>query len=180
VAASLINLGVALEIRKAGKKHQSITLEANARHLFTDVWTSVGVLVGIGIIALTGWILLDPLAALAVAANIVWTGTDIVRRSVQGLMDASLPASEQEQVRAVIDRFTGPEVQYHALRTRRSGAHWFVSVHIIVPGSWSVHEGHQLMGRIEAEIEQVLANTTVFTHLESREVPLSRDEEDLG
>jgi len=180
VAASLINLGVALVISKGGKKHHSITLEANARHLLTDVWTSGGVLVGIGIVALTGWTVLDPIVALLVAANIVWTGTDIVRRSVQGLMDASLPESEQEQVRSVIERFVGPDVQYHALRTRRSGAQRFVSVHIIVPGSWTVHEGHQLMGRIEAEIEQALTNTTVFTHLESREDPRSSDDEILG
>ena len=180
VAASLINLGVALAISKAGKKHQSITLEANARHLLTDVWTSAGVVGGIGIVALTGWTVLDPIVALMVAANIVWTGSDIVRASVQGLMDASLPPGEQEQIRAVLDRFAGPDVQYHALRTRRSGAHRFVSVHIIVPGSWSVHAGHQLLGRIETEIKQELANTTVITHLESREDPLSGDDEALA
>jgi divalent metal cation (Fe/Co/Zn/Cd) transporter len=118
--------------------------------------------------------------ALMVAANIVWTGTGIVKRSVQGLMDAALPVSEQEQVREVLDRFAGSGVQYHALRTRRSGAHRFISVHVIVPGTWTVHEGHQLMEQIETEIKQVLSRTTVFTHLESREDPRSWDDEALA
>jgi cation diffusion facilitator family transporter len=180
VLASLVNLGVALIILKAAKMHHSITLDANARHLLTDVWTSAGVVVGVGAVALTGWVTFDPVVALLVAANIVWTGTGIVKRSVQGLMDAALPLPEQEQVRVVLDRFAMSGVQYHALQTRRSGAHRFISVHVIVPGTWTVHEGHQLMERIETEIKQVLSNTMVFTHLESREDPRSWDDEGLA
>ena len=180
VLASLINLGVALTLLGASKKHHSITLDANARHLLTDVWTSAGVLVGVGAVALTGWTVLDPIVALLVAANIVWTGAGIVRRSVQGLMDVSLPPSEQELIRAVLSKYSTSDVQYHALRTRQSGADRFISVHIIVPGSWTVHEGHQLMERVESEIKQALPNTTVFTHLESHEDPRSWDDEALA
>jgi cation diffusion facilitator family transporter len=180
VFASLVNLGVALVLLKAARKHNSISLDANARHLLTDVWTSIGVLAGVGAVGVTGWNVLDPLVALAVAANIVWFGTAIVKRSVQGLMDASLPPQEQEQLRAILDGFSSSDVQYHALQTRRSGAHRFVSVHIIVPGSWTVHEGHQLMDSIESSVKAALANTTMFTHLESRDDPRSWDEELLA
>jgi cation diffusion facilitator family transporter len=179
IGASLINLGVGRIISKAGKEYHSITLEADARHLFTDVWTSAGVVAGIGLVAITGWVIIDPIVALLVAANIVWIGIDIVRRSVEGLMDASLPPKEQEQIRAALDLFTGSDIQYHSLLTRRSGAQRFVSVHIVVPGGWSVHEGHQLLSRIESEIQHALANTTVITHLESREDPRSHDEHPL-
>jgi cation diffusion facilitator family transporter len=179
VVASLINLSVALVLLKAGKKHRSITLEANARHLITDVWTSAGVIVGVGAVGVTGWVPLDPIVAIVVAANIVWTGGGIVRKSIRGLMDAALPLTEQNQLRSVLDRYVGSGIEYHALRTRQSGAHRFVSVHIIVPGAWTVHEGHQLMDRIEADIRKVLPNTTIFTHLESSEDPRSWDDEPL-
>ena len=179
VAASLINLVVALVLLKAGKTNHSITLEANARHLLTDVWTSAGVVVGVGAVAVTGWVSLDPLVAILVAANIVWTGVGIVRKSVRGLMDVALPVVEQVQLREVLDRYAGSGIRYHALRTRQSGAHRFVSVHIVVPGTWTVHEGHQLMERIEIDIRQALPDTTIFTHLESLEDPRSWDDEPL-
>jgi cation diffusion facilitator family transporter len=180
VLASLINLVVALVLLRAGKRYQSITLEADARHLLTDVWTSAGVVVGVGAVALTGWVSLDPIVALLVAANIFWIGGGIVKRSVQGLMDTALPVSEQERVREVLDRFAGSGIQYHALRTRQSGAQRFISVHIIVPGVWTVHDGHQLMDRIETEIKLVVDNATVFTHLECQDDPTSWDEDLLG
>jgi cation diffusion facilitator family transporter len=180
VVASLINLLVALVLLNAGKKNHSITLEANARHLLTDVWTSAGVVVGVGAVAVSGWISLDPIVAIIVAANIIWTGVGIARKSVRGLMDSALPVAEQNQIREVLDSFVGSGVEYHALRTRQAGAHRFVSVHIIVPGGWSVHIGHQLMERVEAEILRVLPNTTIFTHLESSEDPRSWDDEPLS
>jgi cation diffusion facilitator family transporter len=179
VAASLVNLGVALVLMKAGRSHHSITLEANARHLLTDVWTSAGVVVGVGAVAFTGLQQLDPIVAILVAVNIVWTGGAIVRKSVQGLMDSALPLAELNQLRAVLDRYADSGIEYHALQTRQAGARRFVSVHIIVPGAWTVHEGHQLMDRIEVDMKKALPNTTVFTHLESLEDPRSWDDSTL-
>lgn len=173
VAASLINLVVALIIRRAGRQHNSITLEANAQHLLTDVWTSVGVLLGVGAVAITGWQRLDPLIAMAVAANIVWAGTRIVGTSVMGLMDAALPPQEQEAVRATLEPYLSEGIQYHALRTRRSGARRFVSLHVLVPGTWTVNRGHALLEQIEADIRRTLSNVSIFTHLESLDDPAS-------
>ncbi len=173
VLASLVNLGVALVLLRASRAHHSITLEANARHLFTDVWTSAGVLVGVGAVALTGWQRLDPFVALLVAANIVWTGTAIVRRSVSGLMDSALPACDVRAVLDVLERYAESGAQFHALRTRQSGPRRFVSVHILVPGQWTVLRGHQLLERLEADIRAVLTNATVFTHLEPLDDPAS-------
>jgi len=176
VVASLVNLAVALVLRRAGKRHQSITLEASSHHLLTDVWTSAGVLVGVGAVALSGWQRLDPIVALVVAANIVWSGVRIVRKSVLGLMDTALPAGELEAVHKVLAPYVTDRVEYHALRTRQSGARRFVSLHVLVPGEWSVHDGHQLLERIEADVRRTLPNVTVFTHLESLDDPASWDD----
>lgn len=174
--ASLINLGVALLLLKVGKEHDSITLRSNGTHLMTDVWTSVGVLVGVGAVVLTGWNRLDPLVALAVAANIVWSGVHIIRDSVSGLMDTAIPMEEQEQLRAILETHVCENVQYHALWTRQAGSRRFVSFHVLVPGAWTVHEGHALLDRIEADIGRAMPNITVFTHLESLEDPSSWDD----
>jgi cation diffusion facilitator family transporter len=179
VAASLVNLGVALVLLRAGRRYQSITLDANARHLLTDVWTSGGVLAGVGLVALTGWLSLDPSVALLVAANIVWTGTRILRKSVLGLMDTALPAHEVDAVRRAIDASLAPGVEYHALRTRQSGARRFVSLHVLVPGEWTVHAGHELLERIEAGIRRAVPHVTVLTHLESLDDPRSWDDQAL-
>ena len=178
-AASAINLVAALVILRAGRRHESITLVANAKHLLTDVWTSVGVIVGVGAVAFTGWKPLDPLVALAVAANIVFTGFAIVRQSVSGLMDSALPDEEERAVQAVLDRFMADGVQFHALRTRQAGSRRFVSVHVLVPGQWTVQRGHNLLERIEGGIRQVLPSVSVFTHLESLEDPASWEDENL-
>ncbi len=171
LVASLINLAVALAIRKAGREYHSITLDANARHLMTDVWTSGGVLAGVGAVALTGWERLDPLVALAVAANIVWSGYGIIKESVAGLMDASLPREDLERLHAVLARYGAHGVDYHALRTRRAGARGFVSLHVLVPGSWTVHQGHQEVVRIEEDIRRELPNVWVITHMDARPDP---------
>lgn len=173
VGASLINLAVALVLLRIGRRHRSITLEANARHLLTDVWTSAGVLLGVGAVSLTGWQRLDPLVALAVAANIVASGTGIVRRSLLGLMDTALPPSEIAALQKVLDSYAGAEVEFHALRTRQSGARRFMSVHVLVPGAWTVEAGHSLLEKIEADLREALPGITVFTHLEAREDPAS-------
>ncbi|HUL73320.1 MAG TPA: cation diffusion facilitator family transporter [Vicinamibacterales bacterium] len=179
VAASVVNLVVALVILRAGRRHHSITLEANARHLLTDVWTSAGVVVGVGAVALTGWQPLDPIVALVVTANIVVTAVRIVQRSVSGLMDTALPVEEERDLRAVLERHATGGVQYHALRTRQSGARRFVSVHVLVPGKWTVQRGHRLLELIEADVRRALPNVTMFTHLESLDDPASWDDVSL-
>lgn len=179
VAASVVNLIVALLILRAGRKHNSITLEANAKHLLTDVWTSVGVLAGIGLVAATGWQWLDPVVALLVAVNIAWTSFGIMRRSVGGLMDASISTANLEVVRKTFQTYEADGVKFHALRTRQSGARRFISVHVLVPGDWTVQRGHDLLERIEADIRRGVSDATVFTHLESLDDPASWEDETL-
>jgi cation diffusion facilitator family transporter len=176
VAASLVNLLVAIVLLKAAKSYHSITLKANAHHLLTDVWTSGGVLVGVGLVAFTGWHQLDPIVAFIVAGNIVWSGVRIVRESVFGLMDASLPIEDLNVVQGVLDRHCGEDIQCHALRTRQAGSRKFVAFHVLVPGNWTVDEGHNLLEQLEADIRKALPNVTVFTHLESIHDPVSCDD----
>lgn len=171
--ASLINLGAARVLLAAGRAHRSITLEADAHHLMADVWTSAGVLVGVGAVALTGWLWLDPALALLVAANIVWTGWQLLRRSASGLMDVALPPEQHAAVAAVLDGYRGQGIDYHALRTREAGARCFVTVHVLVPGAWSVQRGHDLLEEIEADIRQAVPHASVLTHLEPLEDPVS-------
>jgi len=177
--AALINLAAALVILRAGKRRRSITLEANARHLLADVWTSGGVLVGVGAVAMTGWQRLDPLVALAVAANIVRTGVGIVRRSIGGLMDAAIEPRDLAAVRAILAGYEREGVTFHALRTRQAGARRFVSTHVLVPGTWTVQRGHELLDLIEADVRRALPESIVFTHLESADDPASWEDETL-
>lgn len=178
-AASLINLLTARVILGAGRRFASVTLQANAHHLFTDVWTSAGVLVALGAVYGTGWQVLDPLIGLAVAINIVWTGVRIVRESISGLMDTALPSGEQQVLRAAIEKHAVDGVQYHALRSRQSGSRKFLSVHVLVPGDWTVHRGHELLEEIERDVRAAVPGVTVFTHLESLEDPSSWDDQTL-
>jgi cation diffusion facilitator family transporter len=171
--ASAINLGVGVRLVRAGRRHRSIVLEADGRHLLTDVWTSAGVIVGVALVAVTGVERLDPLIALAVAANIVFTGVGLIRRSIDGLMDRSLPPESQAAINNVIDGFSSSEVTFHALRTRRAGRRSFISLHVLVPGSWSVHAGHTLVERLERDLRQAVPGATVFTHLEPIDDPES-------
>lgn len=176
LVASMVNLGVSVSLSKAGKRYQSVTLESDARHLMTDVWTSGGVLIGVAAVGLTGWDRLDPIVALLVAANIVRSGVDIVRRSVLGLMDTALPPREADQLGKVLGTYVETGIQIHALRTRQAGARRFVSMHVIVPGAWTVDAGHRLLEGIEADIRKILPGVTVFTHLESLDDPASWDD----
>jgi cation diffusion facilitator family transporter len=173
VAASIVNLGVAMVIRRAGNRRHSVTLEANAHHLMTDVWTSAGVIAAVLAVAATGWAVLDPLIAFVVAGNIVFTGVRIVSGSIHGLMDAALPAPEVEAVTNALAPYVAEGVEYHALRTRQAGARRFVDLHVLVPGDWTVDRGHALVSRIESDIRSVLPNSTVSTHLESLHDPAS-------
>jgi cation diffusion facilitator family transporter len=173
VAASAINFAVARVLLDAGRRHHSIALEADARHLITDVWTSAGVIAALGAVALTGWQWLDPLIALAVAANIVWTGLQLLGRSTSGLMDARLPENQHTQVLAILERYRATGLDYHALRTRQAGTRQFVSVHVLVPGNWTVARGHDVLDAIETEIRAALPRAHVLTHLEPIEDPAS-------
>jgi cation diffusion facilitator family transporter len=173
LAASLVNLVVALVLLRAGRRHRSIALEASARHLLTDVWTSIGVVVGVGLVALTHWLWLDAVVALVVAANIVWTGFGIVRQSVLGLMDTALAPVERTALEDAMRPYLSEGIQYHALRTRQSGARRFVTLHVLVPGAWTVQQGHQLLERLEADIRRAIPYVSVLTHLEALEDPAS-------
>ncbi len=179
VVASVVNLLVSLVLSRAARDYRSITLEANAQHLMTDVWTSAGVLLGVGAVALTGWLQIDSIVALLVAANIVRSGAAIVRKSVSGLMDAALPPETQNEIQSALEPYMEMGVDFHALRTRQSGARQFVSIHVIVPGTWTVHRGHRLLERIEADLRAILPSATVFTHMESQDDPASWDDVSL-
>jgi len=170
VAASLINFTVARVLIKVGKAQNSITLEANAHHLMTDVWTSVGVLAAVGVVSLTGWNRFDPVIAIAVALNILWTGFRLVRESVQGLMDTALSPEEQGMIRNILEGFSGEGIAFRNMHTRKAASRKFVSVDILVPPSCTVAQGHQALCRIEEKICEALANTTVLTHLEPGEL----------
>jgi cation diffusion facilitator family transporter len=177
LVASAVNFGAAFVLLRAGKKHHSITLEADAHHLMTDVWTSGGVLIGIGAVYATGWLILDPLIAIAVAINIVWTGFQLLRRSVDGLMDMSLPTDELAIIHDIIGRYvTQQGIAYNSLKTRQAGSHKFISVHILVPANWTVQRGHDLLDLLEADIEKTLYGSHVLTHLEPIESPSTHHE----
>lgn len=180
VAASLINLGTARVLMAAGQRHDSITLKADAHHLMTDVWTSAGVVAAVALVKLTGWLVLDPLVALLVAANIVWSGLRLIITSVSGLMDAALPPPELAAVHELLNRYKQEEgIEWHALRTRVAGSRRFVTVHILVPGAWTVQRGHDLLERLETEMSQRLKRLTVLTHLEPLEDEVSWDDTKL-
>jgi cation diffusion facilitator family transporter len=177
IAASAINFIVARILMREGKTRNSITLEADAHHLMTDVWTSIGVISGVAIAGFTGWNILDPLVAIAVALNIIWTGVKLVRRSVAGLMDAALPEREQKLIQEVMGKYREKGVSFHALRTREAAARRFVSVHMLVPGDWTVHDAHHVAEDFESEVRAVLGGViTVFTHLEPVEDELSMED----
>ena len=177
--ASVLNLVTARILLTVGRKHSSITLEADAHHLMTDVWTSVGVIGGVGLVWFTGWLWLDPTVALIVAANIVWTGWQLMRRSADGLMDASLPTEKLEQIKALLAMYRNEKIDFHALRTRQAGNRTFVILHVLVPGHWTVKQGHDWAERIEADIRNALPRAHITTHLEPLEDPVSMIDQEL-
>jgi len=179
VAASVINLLVARLLLKAGREHHSITLEADAHHLMTDVWTSVGVILGVGVVAMTGWNWLDPTIALLVAANIVWTGWQLMHRSASGLMDAALPPEQKRLITEVFDHYIEQGIAYHALRTRQAGRRSFISFHALVPGQWSVQEAHDWVERIERDLRTAIPNCHITSHLEPIDDPSSMEDQAL-
>lgn len=180
LVATAINGAVGFVLLRQGRRHRSMTLVADGKHLMTDVYTSVGVIVGVGLVAVTGWLPLDSLVALAVGANILWTGFILIRNSGRGLLDHALPDEDNDRIIAVlrgfVDRYPAGELEFHGLQTRESGRDRFVSLHVLVPGSWSVSRAHDLVEDVEGEIRSVLPLVQVHTHLESREDRRSHDD----
>jgi len=169
--AAIINGAVGLFLVRTGRTKRSIVLEADGKHLLTDFWTSVGVLGALALVALTNWTILDPIIALVVAVNILWTAADLMRRSFNGLMDHALPPEEETAVRKAIEAHLGPNMDYHALRTRQAGSQRFVDFHLLVPGELTVQRAHQLAEEIEAAIGAVLGAVDIAIHIEPIEEP---------
>jgi cation diffusion facilitator family transporter len=180
LAASAINFGVSRIMLRVARQEDSIALEADAHHLMTDVWTSVGVVGGILVVGITGWQLLDPLIAIGVGINIIWMGVQLLRRSTAGLMDVTLPGDEVVIIQSAINRVAGPDTPYHALRTRKSGSRRFIDFHLLMPGQTTVQASHDLVSQIETAIEQELPNTYVTIHVEPREDATSWDGDIVG
>ncbi|MBI5890708.1 MAG: cation transporter [Nitrosomonadales bacterium] len=174
VVASVINLLAARQLLKAGREFNSITLEADAKHLMTDVWTSAGVIAGVGLVWASGWLWLDPAIALLVAVNIVWTGWQLLNRSASGLMDEAIPEEQIGNIENVLDKYRRQGLDFHALRTRQAGRQAFITLHVLVPGEWTVQRGHDVVEQIEADIRAVVPFSHLTTHLEPIEDPLSQ------
>ena len=171
--AAVINLVVAQILLRAGREHRSITLEADSHHLMSDVWTSFGILIGVALVAMTGWRILDPLIAIAVALNILWTGIRLLRESADGLMDAAWNEEDLKALDELLREFSSDHVHFHAVRTRRAAAHRFVSFHLLVPGIWSVQQAHELAEQVEERISRLMPGVTAISHIEPIEDPAS-------
>jgi cation diffusion facilitator family transporter len=180
VLAAAINGGVAFILLRAGKRLRSITLRADAHHLLTDVWTSVGVVGGLILVKFTHWQILDPLLAIAVAGNIWWVGTKLLIETANGLMDSSLPDHEQAIILDILHSYQNLDIEFHALLTRVAGSRNFVSFHVLLPGKWTVQQGHDLCEEIEHKIMDALEGTHVTTHMEPIEDPVSWEEDAIS
>jgi cation diffusion facilitator family transporter len=180
VVATAINFATARVLIRAGKTHDSITLDADGRHLMTDVWTSCGVFAGVALVFATGWLLLDPLVALAVGVQIVWAGLGLVRRSVAGLLDAAIPRDDLGEINKLFAEYSRRYgVSFHALRTRQAGARRFVTFHLLVPDTWSVKRAHQLSEEIESRIRSLVPQASLLTHIEPISDPSSYEDQNL-
>jgi cation diffusion facilitator family transporter len=175
VGASVINLVVSMVLTSSGKKNHSITLEADGKHLMTDVITSGGVLLGIGLVKVTGWIILDAIVAIGVAINIIWTGYLLMRRSALGLLDTAIPLKERDQINHVLDEYRKRNMEFHSLMTRQAGQRKFISFHLLVPREWTIQQGHNLVEKVENDIRNLFPGTltTVLIHIEPFEDPAS-------
>lgn len=178
LVAAAVNGGVAVVLLRAGRRLRSVSLRADGHHLLTDVWTSVGVVLGLVLTKLTGWLILDPVVALIVAAHIAWVGSRLLRETFSGLMDTAMPAEEQAIIQEALAHYQDRGVRFHALRTRVAGARNFVALHVLVPGDWTVQQGHDLCDELEVHINHVLPGTDVMTHLEPIEDPASWHDQD--
>ncbi|MGD7733345.1 cation diffusion facilitator family transporter [Propionibacteriaceae bacterium G57] len=176
VAASLVNGAVAFVLIRAGRKHRSMTLVADGKHLWTDVVTSAGVLVGVGLVWLTKWDRLDAIVAFAVGVNILFTGWKLIAESTAGLMDVSLPKQDNQMLRAVLENFSSEEIIFHAYRSRESGHRRFMECHMLVPGTWTVQQGHDAIEDVTEALRQVMPELRVLIHLEPIEDPRSYED----
>ncbi len=177
VFASLINLGVAMALIRVGRSEHSIALEADGHHLMTDVWTSAGVILAVGLVWVTGWLILDPLIALAVAVHIVWTGVGLMRRSYAGLLDAAIAGAERADIEKIFAEYRRRyPIEFHAVLTRQAGARRFISFHLLVPDAWTVAQAHQLSEEVEERIRSLVPNAILFSHLEPISHPASYDD----
>ena len=176
VFASLINGGVALVLLRAGRQHGSITLRADGKHLMTDVVTSAGVLVGVGLVVLTGWDRLDPVVAFLVGVNIIITGIGLLTESVSGLLDKALPDEEHEVITEILRRRTDDTVTFHGLQTREAGQEKYMNVHVLVPDDWTVKRGHDYIDGLEHELMEAMSTLHVLTHLEPISDPASYED----
>jgi cation diffusion facilitator family transporter len=177
LVAAVVNGGVAVTLLRAGQRLRSVALRADGHHLLTDVWTSIGIVLGLVLTKLTGWQILDPIVALLVAVHIAWVGVQLMRETFSGLMDTALPKAQQAIIYETLDAYREQGIQFHALRTRVAGSRNFVAFHVLVPGDWSVQKGHDLCDQLEVHINQVLPGTDVMTHLEPLEDPASWGDE---
>lgn len=180
VLAAVFNGVLAVVLLRAGKKHRAIVLTADGQHILTDVWTTAGVVLGVALVGLTGWNALDSLIAMAVAVNIVIAGAILIRNSTSGLLDSALPPEDHEAIRTVLRKYTSDDVHFHAIQTRRSGRQRFVAMHVLVPGSWSIQQGHDLLENVESDLRAALSDLTVHTHLEPIEDPRSWSDQPPG
>ena len=176
VVASAINGAVAVVLGRAGRAHRSITLVADGKHLMTDVWTSAGVVVGVLLVALTGWLQLDAVIAFLVGLNIIWTGWHLIAQSVDGLMDRALSATEHERLQLILDGFASEDVRFHSVQTRVAGHARFISMHVLLPGAWTIQQGHDLVEDVEARLTSEFDHAQVFTHMEPIEDPRSYED----
>lgn len=177
--ASAVNFGVAVTLMRVGRQRGSITLQADAHHLMSDVWTSIGVAVGIILVALTGETRLDPIIAILVALNILRTGAKLLRQSFDGLMDTPIEPDGRQAIDSVLSVFDKQGIQFHALRTRRSGSRRFISVHVLVPPQWTVKRGHDVVEQIERALRVAIPNANIFTHLEPLGDPVAHEDVSL-
>jgi cation diffusion facilitator family transporter len=175
-AAAVVNGVVGLILIRAGRRYRSITLTADGKHLWTDVVTSAGVIIGVLLVLLTGWTWLDPTVAILVGGNIIVTGTKLVRESIRGLMDETLPETDNRVIADILALHTNDEVLFHGLRTRQAARLRFATFDMLVPGGWSVRRGHDLLEEIETAIRAALPGIQVTVHMEPREDPRSYDD----
>ena len=179
LAASLVNLTVSLVLIHNGKKKHSLVLEADGKHIMTDVWTSAGVIAGILVVRFTGIYIFDPIIAIVVAINIIYTGYQLISRSASGLMDASISEEAVKKITAYLDSLKAENIEYHSLMTRQAGQRMFISVHLLVPGWWTVKKGHDYADLIEQSIEDMFEEpVNVSTHIEPIDDPASMN--DIG
>ncbi|CAL8980296.1 Ferrous-iron efflux pump FieF [Propionicimonas sp. T2.31MG-18] len=180
VVASAVNGAVAVVLGRAGRAHRSITLVADGKHLMTDVWTSAGVVVGVLLVALTGWLQLDPIIAFLVGLNIIWTGWHLIAQSVDGLMDRALSTEEHARLQLILDDFDPRQVRFHSVQTRVAGHARLISMHVLLPGDWTIQKGHDLIEDVESRLVTEFDHAQVFTHMEPIEDPRSYEDNQPG